>query len=249
MLRRLDQAWQPTHWGVVFDGGLPAERLALQPAYKAQRPPMPDDLKSQLPLINRYLDLLRVPRLLQVGEEADDVMASLVRQAKDVFDETLMATGDKDMFQLVDNRIRVVPVSGAEPQIWGPDEIMAKTGVAPDQIVDWLALTGDSADNIPGVPGVGPKTAARLLQQYGSLAVLFERLDELPPGKIRDGLTASRDQVQGNVAMVRLRNQIAPDVDWQTWRRNDPDSDALAQFFDEVEFKGLAAECRQPSLF
>lgn len=249
MLRRLEEAWQPTHWGVVFDGGIPAERRALHPDYKAQRPPMPDSLKEQLGACRRYLDIARIREMTLPDEEADDAIASVVRQAERNFDETLVATGDKDLFQLVSERTRIVPVSGSERVAWGPDEIKKKTGVAPDRIVDWLALVGDSADNIPGVPGIGPKTAARLLAEFGSLEKLLESASAIPSPKTRDALLAARDMVLRNSAMTRLRTHVVPEIEWNGWARQPPDMPALASFFDEMEFESLATESRQQNLF
>ncbi len=249
MLRRLDEAWRPTHWGVVFDGGLPASRLTLLPEYKAQRPPMPDALKGQLDACRRYLRIARVSEMTLPDEEADDAIASVARQAEKTMDETLIATGDKDMYQLVNARTRLVPVSGNERVAWGPDEIVAKTGVAPERIVDWLALVGDSADNIPGVPGIGPKTAARLLNEFGSLANLLAQAESLRDPKTKASLVACRERALRNVEMIRLRTDAAPAVVWEQWVREEPDPVALVKFFEEMEFDSLAAESRQQNLF
>jgi len=168
MLRQLETWWEPSHVVVVFDGGLPEERMTLVPEYKAQRAPMPDDLRAQIPRIEEFLDLYGVPRVRVLGEEADDVMATMVRTAEEDAESVLLATSDKDLYQLVNETVKLVRMSG-EQGLMGREEVIEKTGVPPEKIIEWLALVGDSADNIKGVPGVGPKTAAKLLTEHGSL--------------------------------------------------------------------------------
>lgn len=248
MFRQMRQQWQPTHAAVVFDGGLPEERKTLLPAYKAQRPPMPETLRRQVPLVETYLDHAGVRRLLQEGEEADDVIASLLARWSSRADRVLLATSDKDLFAVVSDRVRIVPVSG-EPTLMGPEEIRAKTGVPPERIPEWLALVGDASDNIPGVPGVGPKTAARLLQQWGSLEAVWRHLPSLPEGKLRSALTQYRDQVERNLQMVRLRSDLDCGVTWEELALRDPDREGLRKFCEELEFVSLIRELSQPGFF
>ena len=175
MVRQLEAAWRPSHWAVVFDGGLPAARMQLLPAYKAQREKMPDELRQQFAPIEEYLRRSAVATVRLEAQEADDAMASLTARARADGAEVLLATSDKDLLQLVADGVAVVsPVAGGARM--GPAEVEAKLGVAPGRVVEWLALTRDTADNIPGVPGVGPKTAARLLHDFGSLAGVWARL-------------------------------------------------------------------------
>ena len=173
MLRQLERNLRPTHRVVVFDGGLPAERVEKCPEYKAQRTPMPDDLRSQFKPMEEFLESARIPAVRVEGQEADDVMATLTRQARAQGWDVVMATSDKDMFQLVTDHVRLVAPSKANEQM-GPKEVFEKTGVWPEKVVDWQALTGDTVDNIAGVPGIGAKTAARLLtiNPYGILKTL-----------------------------------------------------------------------------
>ncbi len=249
MLRKLAAIWEPTHWGVVFDGGLPEERRLLLPEYKAQRPPMPEELRGQMQECRRFLQCAGVAELTLEGQEADDALASIACQSRAVMDEILIATGDKDLYQIVDDRIRVIPVTGSGTETVGPEQVKARTGVRPEQVVDWLALTGDACDNIPGVPGIGPKTAARLIEEYGTLDGLLKSVDTVSRAKWREALAAGKELVLRNAAMVRLRTDIEIPVDWFRWERRSPNKIELAAFFDEMEFKSLAAAERQADLF
>lgn len=241
MLQKLRRIWSPTHGAVVFDGGLPAARLAQLPDYKAQRPGMPDGLRQQLPLLEEYLRLAGVPSLRRVGEEADDLIASLVGPAARDGGRVLVVTSDKDMFQLVEGRVELVSPARMEAAI-GPAEVRARTGVAPAAIIDWLALVGDTSDNIPGVPGVGPKTAAGLLEQFGSLAALWDRLGDVTPPALRDKLAAQRALIERNQELVRLRRDLPdlPEPDQLRW--GTPDAKGLRAFFEQYELHSLAAE-------
>jgi DNA polymerase I len=250
MMIRLDALWRPSHRAVVFEGGLPTARLALLPEYKAQRPPMPDDLREQLPACRGYLEAARIRSVTVAGEEADDVMASIARHAQGLMGQVLIATSDKDLYQIVNENIRVVPVSGSGRTAWGAEEIIAKTGVRPDQIAAWLALTGDSADNIPGVPGVGPKTAARLLNRFSDLDGLYRNLHDWPGTKVREALASARDMVYRNYDAIRLREEaVSPIGDWEPWGRRESNAQALHEFFENMEFDSLAAQSRQQELF
>lgn len=247
-LRQMRQLWNPTHWAVVFDGGLSEERMTICPEYKAHRPSMPDALREQFPLAEQYLECARIAWVRCAGQEADDVVATLAARAIPGVAEVLIASGDKDFFQLVDEFRRVVPVAGQEGAI-GPAEVREKTGVVPGQVIDWLALTGDSVDNIGGVPGVGPKTAARLLEEYGSVERLYAALDSLPAGKTKDALREHRDLVGRNLEMVRLRRDLPCGVPLAEMAVRSPDVKALLRFLESLEFRKLAEELRQGSLF
>jgi len=249
MLRQLRETWAPTHWAVFFDGGLPESRLAILEEYKAQRPRMPDELRSQIPLVEEYLDCAGIAWIRRDGEEADDVIASVARRLAGHGDEVLLATGDKDMFQLVGETVRIVPVSGRENKAMGPAEVEEKTGVPPEQIVEWLAMVGDSSDNIPGVPGVGPKTAARLLRDFGSIDAIMERIDEIKREKLRACLLEHRDRMAANVEMVRLRDDLECELDWEDTEVRGADEERLLVFFERLELKSFAQELREKTLF
>jgi len=251
MLRQIAAVWSPSHWAVAFDGGLPEDRLALLGDYKAQRKPMPDALREQIPVVEDYLDRAKVARVRLDRQEADDIMASLAAQAECEAESILLATGDKDMYQLVSEKVGIVPVAGknAVNTAMGPDEVRHKTGVGPAQIVEWLALTGDTSDNIPGVPGIGEKTAAKLLGQYGSVENLWKHLEQIPSERMRQSLRENRDLILRNMQMVRLRRDLDCPLNWDHLKVRRPDGASLMPFFEECEFYSLAREQSEQSLF
>ena len=245
MLLQLEKQWRSDRLVVAFDGGSPAHRLEKCPAYKAQRAPMPDDLRSQLPLINEYLDVAGVPRLWLPHQEADDVMATLADRAARAGAVVRLATSDKDLMQLVGDRVRLVPPTKTEEELDAAG-VEAKTGVRPDQIVDWLALVGDVADNIPGVDGIGPKTAAKLLGRFGTLAECFARADEIESAGLREKLLAGRAVAELNVQLMAL-DKAVPDVpDWDVLPAPAPDAARLKSFFEKYELHRFAAETAAP---
>lgn len=248
MLDQLVQQWKPTHEWVVFDGGLPAERMALLETYKAQREAMPDDLRSQFSLIEEYLTLAGVPFLTVPDQEADDVMATFASHAALANAEVVLATSDKDMYQLASEQVFLVPPTKSDWRM-GPEQVIEKTGVRSDQIAEWLALIGDTADNIPGVPGVGPKTAAKLLTEYGSLDVLYDRLNSVAQEKLREALRAHRDAVYRNKAMTTLNTDLSLSVSWEQGVRQKADTSGLLAFYRKMEFNSMAKALEAPSLF
>ncbi|MFH0909212.1 MAG: 5'-3' exonuclease H3TH domain-containing protein [bacterium] len=244
MLRQLERAWKPTHWCIVFDGGLPKERMEVLESYKAQREEMPGDLQSQLEPINEYLRSADVASIRLDGEEADDILATHALRARVEGAEVLIATGDKDLYQLVGDGISIVSLTKGGERM-GPGEIVAKTGVPPERIVDWLALVGDSADNIPGVPGVGPKTAAKLLAQFPSLDEMWAAIDKVESERIRGNLLAHKDVVLRNLRLVRLRADMALLPEWDAWAVREPDPVKLVPYLDRMEFHTMARELRE----
>ena len=241
MASQLAARWQPTHRAVVFDAGLPAARMTLLPAYKQQREKMHDTLRSQFPLIEEYLRCAGIAAVRFEGEEADDTMASLAAHATSDNAETLLATSDKDLFQMVGYRVAIVSPASAGERM-GPAEVHAKIGVPPWQIVELLALTGDHVDNIPGVPGVGPKTAAKLLADFGSLEKLFAGLDAVAGEKTRAALAAHRAEVERNVRLIRLRTDLVERVDWDALRVQPAATESLREFFLKMELHSLVRE-------
>ncbi len=241
MLRQLEKVWSPTHLVVVFDGGSPAVRLQLCPEYKAQRKPMPDELRSQFAVIEEFLDRAGIVHIRHEAQEADDVMASLAESARRGGMKTVMATSDKDMFQLVDQQVVIVSPSKAS-ETMGPAEVRNKTGVSPEQMVDWQALTGDTVDNIAGVPGVGPKTAAQLLEKFGTVESLLERLEEVESERIRRLLEEHREVILRNLKMMRLRRDLPGLPAWERLEARPEDSAAVLEFYEKYQLRSLTAE-------
>ncbi|MCS6771276.1 MAG: hypothetical protein NZ740_04545 [Kiritimatiellae bacterium] len=250
-VRLLCERFQPTHAAAVFDGGLPADRMNQLPEYKAQRPPMPDALARQLPLIEEFLDAESVCRFRIDGEEADDVLASLACQAAGQGARVWIASNDKDLYQIVSDRISLVAPTKNAP-VLGPSEIREKTGVRPDQIPDWLALAGDAVDNIPGVPGVGPKTAARLIEEFGSIDALYSNLDRLDVDRLKESLENAADQVRRNRAMIVLKRNLGPLPPFDSLAVKRPDAAKLSALFGRLDMPSLApvvSDSSQMSLF
>ena len=243
MVHQLEELWKPTHWSVVFDAGIPAERLEKLPSYKAQREPMPDPLREQIPAIEEFIERSQIAAIRVAGYEADDAVASLVRWAEPQDARVLIASSDKDLFQLITDRVSMVSPTKIGT-LTGPAEVVEKTGVRPDQIVDWLALTGDAVDNIPGVPGIGPKTAAKLLAEFGSVDKLLAGADQIESARLREAIGAHREAIRRNVSLVSLRKDLPLAGDWDALKRVPPDPSRLLSFYREMEFGSLAEKVK-----
>jgi DNA polymerase-1 len=226
---------------VTFDGGSPAHRLEKCPAYKAQRAPMPDELRSQLGLIRDFLEVSGIPRILIPGQEADDVIATLASRAAAAGATVRVATSDKDLMQLVDAHVRIVPPTKADEELDAAG-VEVKTGVRPAQIVDWLALIGDTADNIPGVNGIGPKTATKLIAQFGSLAACFAHAEQIESASVRAKLQAGRSIAELNVELMQLDRNVPGVPGWNDIPAPAPDANQLNAFFVKYELHRLAGE-------
>ena len=247
MLGKLRAAIGPTHLIVVWDGGLSAERMAALPEYKAQRPEMPDDLRPQLDGIAGYLKAAGVASICREGVEADDYIACLARRASDAGMTVVIASSDKDFMQLVSARVGLLNPNDKSEMVWTGEQVRAKSGVEPAQIVDWLSLTGDSVDNIPGVPGVGPKTAAELLKQFGSVAALYARLDEVKSEKLRAALRAAADAVRRNRELVRLRDDLPCEFSPEELAGKPADAGRLRELYRRWGFKGMIEALEAPA--
>ncbi len=242
MLGRMRATVNPTHVAVIWDGGLSSERTAAHPEYKAQRPPMPDGLAVQMDGMVEYLRAAGLASWCRDGVEADDWIAVAARRAVDVGARVVIASADKDFMQLVSARVGLLNPGDKSERIWTDVEVMAKTGVRPEQIVDWLSLVGDSVDNIPGVPGVGPKTATGLLQQFGSLDALYLRLAEVKSDRVRESLTAARGAMVRNQELIRLRDDVGAEFQLADTCIGLEDTRRLAEMFRGWGFRGLLNE-------
>ncbi|HMB68860.1 MAG TPA: DNA polymerase I [bacterium] len=243
-LRRILDELKPERFVVVFDPPGPTFRHKEFPEYKAQRERMPSDLRQQLPRIHEWLDASGLPRLSVDGFEADDVLATLARRGTEAGGKAIIVSNDKDLLQMVGDGIEVAALGrgGSEPlRRMGPDEVREAHGVGPERIVDYLTLTGDASDNVPGVPGVGKKTAASLIAQYGSLDKLLSSVDDMKKGKLRENLRASRDTVRTSRALIELRLDV-PTEDVDSFRIAEPDAAALDALYEELDFQSLRKE-------
>jgi len=235
------QDLQPDYVAVAFDLSGPTFRHDQFAEYKATRQRMPDDLRDQFPKVREVVKALRIPVYELAGFEADDVIGALTLQAEAADLQTTIVTGDLDMLQLVTDRTRLMTTrSGVENTIiYDPARIDERYGLVPAQMVDYRALKGDVTDNIPGVPGVGEKTAAKLIREFGSLDRLYERIDEVKPDKLRDKLIEHRPQVDQGRALSRIVRDVPVDLDLEASRLRDYDRDTVIRLFREYEFRTL----------
>ena len=243
MLWKLIREEQPEYLGVAWDPPGPTFRDALFSEYKATRTAMPGDLARQLPYVRRLFEALRLPVLEVPGYEADDVLGTLVRRALEHDVDVVIVTGDKDLLQLVGPRVKVLSVSGrtGEPVLYDEAKVRERWGVEPAQIPEVLALMGDSIDNIPGVHGVGEKTAVKLIAQYGSVARLYDNLT-LIGGKLRETLAAGRKNALLSRELAILNHDVGVDFDLERFRRVEPDWLKLRALWMEMEFTRLIKE-------
>ncbi|AUZ85765.1 DNA polymerase I [Methylophaga nitratireducenticrescens] len=239
MLRKLIRDYQPEHMAVVFDAKGKTFRNDLYAEYKATRPPMPDDLREQIEPIHEIVKAMGLPLLCIDNVEADDVIGTLAKQATAAGIETVISTGDKDMAQLVSKHVTLVnTMNNTKTDIAAVQE---KFGLTPQQIVDYLALMGDKVDNIPGVDSVGPKTATKLLQQYGSLQGVIEHADEVK-GKLGEKLRAAVDALPLSYQLATIKMDVELDFTPETLDMQVADNQKLAELYRRYEFKSWLQE-------
>ena len=230
---------KPAHVAFVADASGPTFRDAIFEQYKAHRPPMPDDLRAQVDPMLELVGALGFPILRVAGVEADDVIGTLAVQAAAQDIDVVVSTGDKDLAQLVNERITLV--NTMTNSTLNPEGVVAKFGVRPDQIVDYLALVGDSADNIPGVPKCGPKTAAKWLGEYGSLDAIVANADKIS-GKIGESLRAALPQLPMSRQLATIKTDVELDVKPSGLAFHDPDTQKLRALYSRYEFKAALRE-------
>lgn len=245
MLLKVLREAQPRYLAVVYDAKGPTFRHHIYPAYKANRPPLDPALKAQFPLVRQVVTALGLPAVEVEGFEADDLMATLARQAREQGFEVVLVSGDKDLFQLISPQVRLWDTM--KEITMGPEEVRAKLGVEPAQVVDFMALTGDSTDNVPGVPSVGSKSAANLLAQHPDLDTLLEQAGALKKGKLRDNLMAHRELALLSRQLVRLRSDAPVSFDPEAFSVEDPDPTVITPVLARLEFNKLAKEFAPPS--
>ncbi|EKK5571500.1 DNA polymerase I [Morganella morganii] len=241
MLRSLVMQYEPSHVAVVFDAKGKTFRDELFEAYKSHRPPMPDDLREQIAPLHDMVIAMGMPLLSVSGVEADDVIGTLAKQAAAEGRAVLISTGDKDMAQLVTPDITLI--NTMNNTILGPEEVETKYGVPPSLIIDYLALMGDSSDNIPGVPGVGEKTAQALLQGLGSLDDIYADLDKIAGLSFRGAKTlapkmeTNKEMAYLSYTLATIKTDVELDRTWDTLVLSEPDLDKLHALFTQYEFK------------
>ena len=236
------QKEKPTHIGVAFDVAGTAQRQAEYSEYKANREKMPDDLRDAIPYIIRLIEAFNIPVYGVEGYEADDVIGTLSKKAEQQGFITYMMTPDKDFGQLVTDKILLYkPAKFGEPaQIWGPKEVCERYGIQePKQLIDILGLWGDAADNIPGIPGIGEKTAAQLIGKYGSVENLIDHADELK-GKQKENVINFADQGLMSKMLATINLEVPVEFNEEELKAKEPNVPALMALFEELEFRTFA---------
>jgi len=239
MLLKIEREHSPTHLVAVFDSPGPTFRDALYPAYKSNRPPMPPELAAQINLVPKVIGAFGISSLRVPGVEADDLIATLTRKASATDLQVVICSSDKDLMQLIGPGISML--DAMKNRLVGPSGVQEKWGVPPSQVGDLLALVGDAVDNVPGVPGIGPKTAAALLAEFGSLDGLIARVSEVK-GKRGDALRENLEQVKLARALVALKEDVDLGQDIENLQRRPPDRVALEQLFTEMEFHRMMGQ-------
>ncbi|MBT8337157.1 MAG: DNA polymerase I [Gemmatimonadetes bacterium] len=251
-LEQLKEDFEPDYLAVVFDAG-DSFREELYPAYKATREKMPEDLAASLPRVRAVVEGFRDPVIELEGYEADDVIGTLARQASEAGLEAVIVSGDKDFYQLVGPHVHLL-----NPGRGGPNGVDAdwvdlsnadeKFGIPPDKVIDYLALIGDSSDNVPGAPGIGPKTALKLLQEHGSVDRILEVAPGLKGKRARESLTAYADDVRMSRTLVTIQQDLPVPLELDRLAVGEPDYAALRDVFLELEFRRLSERYTQLAL-
>ena len=242
-LEEVLQKQKPTHIAVVFDTPTPTFRHEMFKDYKAHRDATPEDIIKAVPYIKRLVEAYKIPVIDYPGFEADDVIGTLARKASEKGFTTFMMTPDKDYAQLVSGKVFMMKPSrsGNESVLWGVEDIKREFSVQrPEQVIDVLALMGDTADNIPGAPGVGPKTAMKLISEYGSIEELFNNTDKLK-GKLKEIIENNREQIEFSKKLVTIEQNVPVELNETALELEVPDTAKLKILFDELEFKTVAA--------
>lgn len=242
ILMKLLREHDPSHIAVVFDAPGKSFREERYADYKATRQETPQDLKDQFPMMHEVVRALNLPLLVIPGVEADDVIATLARQAEAQGMDSVVVSGDKDLLQLISDRVKVFDPSKGDAGLWyGRDEVIERFGVGPEHVVDALALIGDAADNVPGVRGIGDKTARKLMEDYGSLEGLYAHLDDLK-GKQKERLIEDREQAFFSRELVTVKTDVALDIGPGDCHRKTPEREHLIEVFDALQFHAMLDE-------
>ncbi|MCB0084087.1 MAG: hypothetical protein KDE47_24280, partial [Caldilineaceae bacterium] len=236
--------YKPDHVGVAFDLG-DTWRHQEFAEYKGTRDSMPDDLRAQIGRIEEMLRAFNMPIVTAEGYEADDILGTLAHQAGAQGTDVLILTGDRDLFQLVNERVKILYTSGGpspKTSVYGVEEVAERYSLTPQQFIDLKALTGDSSDNIPGVPGVGEKTAIKFLNTYETLENLYDHVDEISGPKTRQNLIDSHEQVLKNKRLVTIITDMDLTYEPDRYLLRDYDPEKVIALFNELEFHSLLKE-------
>lgn len=243
-LNKIIRDFEPDYLAVVFDTPQPTFRHDIYPEYKSTRAKTPDELITQFPWIDQAIEGFNIPVIRMDGFEADDLIGTLSVKAAAGGVDVLMFTGDKDFYQLVTEKIRILHPK--EFEIMGPDAVKEKFGVPPDKVVDTLALMGDTSDNIPGVPGIGPKTAVSLIGEFGDFHKVLRDGPQKKKGKIARSLLDNKEQAQLSHDLVTIKTDCPVELELDILKLKEPDNAALVELFRRLELRGLMKKYIQP---
>ncbi|NIP43474.1 MAG: DNA polymerase I [candidate division Zixibacteria bacterium] len=238
------QNYNPTHLAVVFDTKAPTHRHEMYKEYKSTRAKMPEDMADQLPRLHEIVEAMNIPLIEKDGVEADDVIATLATQAAEKSYDVLILTSDKDFNQLVTEKIKILKPqkTGSELEIIDRDGVVEKLGVPPEKVVDLMGLMGDTSDNIPGIPGVGPKTALKLIEQFGSLEAVVENADEISAKGVRNKVKDNVENARLSKELVKIIDDVELDLKVEDLKRGEADAKRLREIFLELEFNRFIEE-------
>jgi DNA polymerase-1 len=246
MINRVLKQYRADYMVFVFDAPVPSFREKIYKQYKANRPPAPDDFKKQQPYIRKITQAYNFPILEIPGYEADDVVATIAKVAEKRGLRVVIVTGDKDYMQIVSDNIELF--DEIKDEFIRREAVKQKLGVYPEQVVDYLALVGDSIDNIPGVKGVGSKTAAQLLQAFGSLDGIYQNIERVSSAKVRENLIAHKEDAYLSKKLVTINQSVPMEVKIEGYRIKEPDYQLLRELFTELEFLSFLQEFESAGL-
>jgi DNA polymerase-1 len=246
MLLRVLKEHQPDYLIVIFDSKAPTFRSQVYQEYKANRPSMPEGLVPQIPYIKRIMDAYRIATLEIEGYEADDVIGTIAKRAASDADVVII-TGDKDILQLVSDQVEVYDTM--KEKKFRVDEVIQRFGVLPEQVVEVMGLSGDAIDNIPGVPGIGEKTAIELIKAFGSIENLLAHLEQVPKKKLRENLEAYGEQARLSRRLATIHTDVPIQVQWKDALLSSPDLKGLREIFKELEFNKLLKDLPEEKVF
>ena len=243
-IQKLIRRTQPTHMAVIFDTPEPTFRHKLSPIYKGDRPSMPEELSQQIPYLHALIKALGIPLYSLPGAEADDIIGTLTKRALSEGHHVLISTGDKDMAQLVNEHVKLE--DSFKERVLDEAGVLEKFGVHPHQIIDYLTLMGDASDGIMGVPGVGAKTAAKLLTEYGSLNNIIANVDQLK-GKISQNIKDNLDNIKIDHQLASIVCDLDLALDWHDLKLSNPNVDQLRDLYTELEFRNQLQSLDHPN--
>ena len=235
-----DSIHKPTHFAVIFDSARKNFRNDIYSEYKANRAEAPDDLAPQFEYIRKSVDAFNLPSIELLNYEADDLIATYAKKITEAGGRVTVISSDKDLMQLVSNKIRLF--DPMKSKVIGEKEVLEKFGVKPTQVIDVQSLAGDSSDNIPGVPGIGVKTAAELINKYNNLENLLDKASEIPQNKRRETLLSNKDKAILSKQLVTLKNDVPIKNDPNEFLIKDIDKTKLYEFLREMEFNRLLSQ-------